>query len=234
MVLLSFVPGGLRVCLVHAAQQAPELPLGRSIPRLQLQGPLEVPHRLPVFVGLNVDPGQVEMGEVPGVVAWRLNRLLEPGNRLFPAAQLDEIGPDVVVGIAEVRVDLNRPFAFGDRLAVSTLETVGPAQKGVSFGRGSERDGPPVQADGVLELSRHLGLVGPAEELLGGLTHGRVPARSRAESARPPLSGARDSPRGSGTRSETHRDSAAGPRRRGPSGSRPSPPTPWYGRRRPG
>src|SRR5579862_3139481 len=99
---------------VHAGEQAPQFLPGRPVAGFQFQRPPEVLHRFPVLVRLDVDPGQVVMRKVPGLVARGVDRLFEPGDRLLPAAQLDQVRADVVVGIAEVRIDLDRALAFRD------------------------------------------------------------------------------------------------------------------------
>src|SRR5436190_5966305 len=104
----SLCPGVFVASSVHAAEQPPQFLLRRAVAGLQLAGPLQMGHRLGVLVELDIDAGQVEMREMPRVVAGRVDRLLEPGDRLFPAAELDQAGAAVVVGVAEVGADLDR------------------------------------------------------------------------------------------------------------------------------
>ena len=76
------------------------------------------------------------MGEMPWFVAARFGGALKPGNRLIVALLLDQVGANVVVGIAKVGVDLNGALALGNGLVNAALKMVSPAEKGVSFGGG--------------------------------------------------------------------------------------------------
>src|SRR5207249_10925270 len=55
------------------------------------------------------------VGELRRFVARRVHRLLQPRNRVVLPPQLDEIAPDVVVGIPERGIHRDRALAFGDR-----------------------------------------------------------------------------------------------------------------------
>src|SRR5438045_1707010 len=74
------------------------------IARLQLDRLAVVLDRLLEATEALVDPAEVRPGVDPGLVARRLRGPLEPGDRLLGPLQLDQIGADVVVGVAVGRV----------------------------------------------------------------------------------------------------------------------------------
>src|SRR5574341_2127708 len=133
-----------------------QLPARDLVGRLELQGLLEVLDRLPGFVPPDVDAREVEVREVPRLVAGRPDRLLEPGDRLAPLPQLDEVRADVVVRVSELRVDLDRLLALLDRLVVAALKAVRPAQVGVRLGGRANPDRLTVVLDRLVELPGHL------------------------------------------------------------------------------
>ena len=63
-----------------------------------------------------VGAAQIVMGEMIVVVALGRSSLREPGNSLLVLPLFDEISSDVVIGISEIRIDLNGLLAFGDRV----------------------------------------------------------------------------------------------------------------------
>ena len=69
------------------------------------------------------------------LVAARFRGALEPGNRFIKAILFDQVGPDIVVRVTEIGIDLNGALAFGDGLVDPALEMVGPTEKGVRFRR---------------------------------------------------------------------------------------------------
>src|SRR3977135_2162200 len=83
-----------------------------------------------------IGASQVEIGKVPWVISLCRNRLLKPGDGFVKAIEPDEVRADIVVGIAELRIDLDGAFAFGDRLLDLSLEVERPAQKSVRLGGG--------------------------------------------------------------------------------------------------
>src|SRR2546429_7021355 len=62
---------------------------------------------------------------MPRLVAARFGGALEPGNRFVKAILFDQVGPDVVVGVAKIGIDFNGALAFGDGLVDAALEMVG-------------------------------------------------------------------------------------------------------------
>ena len=67
----------------------------------------------------HVDAAQVVVREVVGIVAARLNRTLEPRQRLIEIALFDQIGSDIVIRVAEIRVNPDR--FLHSAIASSTL-----------------------------------------------------------------------------------------------------------------
>src|SRR5207253_8160746 len=163
--------------------------LGERIVGLDLQRPLELFERLREHALGPIDLAEVAVRVVTGLVAGRLQRRLEPRDRLVEAAELDQIRADVVVRVPEVRVDGDRFLALGDRGLEVALEAVRPAEKGVGLGRGMQGNRSVVEVVGAVEVARHLATICLAEEidrLLEALARGHrshdtlLTARSRA------------------------------------------------------
>src|SRR5437867_2093383 len=85
---------------------------------------------------LRVDAPQVHVGEVPWLIARSRLGLLQPLDRLVELPLRDEVGPDVVVRVAEGRVDIDRSLTLVDCLVQTTLNAVGPAAERVCLGGG--------------------------------------------------------------------------------------------------
>src|SRR5207244_465612 len=135
------------------------------IPRLDRERALELARRLREQPLRPVDLPQVAVRVVAWLVARRLDRRLEPGNRLVETPELDQVRADVVVRIPEVGIDRDRLLALRDRVLKPPLEAVGPAEEGVRLGGGVERDRLLVALDGGVQLALHLQAVGLLEEL---------------------------------------------------------------------
>ena len=71
------------------------------------------------------------MRVVLGLVALRRERTLEPWDGVVESTELEEVGTDVVVRVAELRIDRDRALALGDRFFVTLLEAERPAEEGV-------------------------------------------------------------------------------------------------------
>src|SRR5882762_5422299 len=69
-----------------------------------------------------IGASQIEMRKVPRVISLCRSRLFEPGDGFVKAIEPDEVRAYIVVGIAELRIDLDGAFAFGDRLLDLSLE----------------------------------------------------------------------------------------------------------------
>src|SRR5712692_9173636 len=65
--------------------------------------------------------------ELPWLIARSRLGLLQPLDRLVELPLLDEVGPDVVVRVAEGLVDSDRLLTLVDCLVQATLKAVGPA-----------------------------------------------------------------------------------------------------------
>ena len=109
------------------------------------------------------------MGIAAGVVAGRADGLFEPGDGLLPLVLLDQVSPNIVVGIAEVGINLDGLQAFRDGALVVAEEGVGPAAESVGFGRGAGFDRLRVEGDGLVVLALYLTFVGLLEILFGQL-----------------------------------------------------------------
>jgi hypothetical protein len=81
-----------------------------------------------------IGAAQIEMGKVSRIISFCGYRALEPGNGFVKTFEADQVRADIVVGIAEIRVNLDGALAFGDGLVNLSLEMEGPAEKGVSLG----------------------------------------------------------------------------------------------------
>ena len=114
------------------------------------------------LVAHDVDAAEVDVGEVARLVAHGVLGPLEPGDGFVEPAQLDQVGADVVVRVAEVGVDLDGAQALGRGLLEPTLERVRPAEERVRLGGGARGDGAPVGLDGALEVAGDLLAVGLA------------------------------------------------------------------------
>src|SRR6266511_5780938 len=109
--------GGARS--IEHAEQAVELSTGRRIAGLERDGVLELTDGLADLVSLDVHAGQVEVRIVPRLVAAGRLGALEPGDGFLRPAQLDQVGADIVVGVAEVRVERDGDLALGDGVLVT-------------------------------------------------------------------------------------------------------------------
>lgn len=84
-------------------------------------------------------PTQIKARKLAVGIAWRSQRLLQPGGGLRPPFRFNKIGANVIVGIAKGRVQgdgLVTRVAV-DRLFVAIRPGVDPAQKRVRFGAGA-------------------------------------------------------------------------------------------------
>ena len=116
-----------------------------------------------------VGPGQIHVGKTVAFVAGRLQSALKPGNGLINFALLQQVGPDIVVGISKGWIGLNRLVAFRDRVVEATHEAVSPSQKGVSLRSRVALNGLLVELNGFVELLAHLLLIGFVKQPAGFL-----------------------------------------------------------------
>ena len=85
-------------------------------------------------------PPQVGVRELVTAITLGSDRLLEPGNRFLSASQTDQVDADVVVGVAEFRVEAGCDRALLDRLLDLAEMAQRPAEKGVGVGRRVDGD----------------------------------------------------------------------------------------------
>src|SRR5260370_19497789 len=71
------------------------------------------------------------------LVARRPLGAFEPGHGVVQSALLDQVHADVVVGVAEVGIDLDGALALGDRALDVAGVRIGPAEEGVCLGGGA-------------------------------------------------------------------------------------------------
>src|SRR3989454_12637861 len=119
----------------------------------QPYSPFELFERFPPAPLPEVNPSQVHEGELPRFVAFGLLGLFEPRDRLVQLVLLHQVDPDVVVRIAELRIDLDRAQAFLGGLLQAALEAHGPTQESMCLGRRIHLDGVPVELDRAIEPS---------------------------------------------------------------------------------
>ena len=136
---------------------------------------------------LHMDTCEIDVRVVPGLVPGRLHRLPEPGDGLLGAAERDQVGADVVVGVAERGIDRDRAVALPDRPLVVPLRrssrgTCGP--RPWARRRGTRRYCSIASSRSPRSVRRVTG----AEELLGLAGRRRVPrgGSSASAEARPP------------------------------------------------
>src|SRR5712664_4512731 len=98
----------------HAAERIKSLARQR-IARLDLQRFLEAARGVAVHLFSQIRAPQVVMRKVARLVAERFGGALEPWNGFIEAAQLDQIRADIVIGIAEFRIELNGAYLIEDR-----------------------------------------------------------------------------------------------------------------------
>jgi hypothetical protein len=67
------------------------------------------------------------MRKMARFIATSVNSLLQPGNSLVELAEFDHVRPNVVIWIAEIGVEFDGAFAFGNRIHQFALEVIRPA-----------------------------------------------------------------------------------------------------------
>jgi len=117
-----------------------------------------------------VDSAQIEIGETIALVALGLEGHAQPGDGVLGLAHLHVVGADIVVGIAELGIQVDGPVAIGDGALVILSVGLGPAPEGEGFGGRASGNGPVVELDGLLDFPTHVVLVGLAHQLHGFLS----------------------------------------------------------------
>src|SRR5260370_42301089 len=80
-----------------------------------------------------IGASEVEVRKVPGFIPFCSSRALEPGDGFVKAFEADQVGADIVVRVAEIRINLDGALAFGDRLLNLSLKVEGPTEKGMGL-----------------------------------------------------------------------------------------------------
>ncbi len=172
--VLSEVEGSTAL-IHHAAERSERLPRER-IPRLDLERFLKTFHGARIHFLAEIRTTQVVVRKMARLIAARFDGALEPWNRFIESVQLDQIGPDVVIRIAEFRVDFDGALAFSNRIFDAALKMVRPAEKCVGLGRRVKFERGLIELDGPVVVALHLGLVSVLEDFprprQGFLAHG--------------------------------------------------------------
>ena len=109
------------------------------------------------------------MGVAARFIPLGLHGLFEPWNGFIPFSLFNQVSPDIVVGIAKLRINLNGFVAFGDSPRVIAEEGIRPAAKRVGLGSGEGLYGLGVELDCLLVVAGHLQFVGLAKTFSGSL-----------------------------------------------------------------
>src|SRR5262245_12733084 len=95
-----------------------------SVRRRDAYRGLELAERLPPLTLFAKSPAQIHVGELPGLVPLGVLGLLEPGDGLVELVLLHQVDADVVIGVAELRIDLDGAVAFRRGLVEAPLKRV--------------------------------------------------------------------------------------------------------------
>src|SRR5258705_13068917 len=130
------------------------------------------------FTLMFIDPAQIEMGVAAGFVALGDHGFFEPRDGVVPFLLFDQIGTDIVVGIAEVGINADGLLAVLYSVFVVAQKGIGPAAACVGFGSGEGGDGAAVRFNGLLVVASRLQFVGSTETLGGkvGIGFGHRPS----------------------------------------------------------
>src|SRR5438874_7390767 len=141
----------------------------QRVVRVDLERLVELPQGLRQVALGQVDPAQVQVWEVTWLVPRRALGALEPGHRVVEVALLNQVRANVVVRVAEVRIDLDGALALRDRALDVARVRIDPAEEGMCFAGGADRDRAPIQLDGATEVSAAMSLetVPPEIQCLG-------------------------------------------------------------------
>jgi hypothetical protein len=113
-----------------------------------------------------IDPAEVEPGQVECFVARSTSGLLEPGDGFVRASEVDEAEANVVVRDAARGIQLDGATGFGDGFLEETLNAEGSGEEGVGLGGGLQGDGLAAEVNGGVEITLLLELAGAAQDLV--------------------------------------------------------------------
>src|SRR6266566_596108 len=145
-----------RLSSIQCSSQLSQCGKAGWLPRVDFKRSLELLDRAQHHPLLRVDTPQVHVREVPWLIARSRLSLLQPLDRLVELPLLDEVGPDVVVRVAEGLVDSDRLLTLVDCLVQATLKAVGPAAERVCLGGGVERERLRVKLDRAIEVTTQM------------------------------------------------------------------------------
>src|SRR6185437_8545394 len=123
---------------------------------LKFERTLELANRLLQHPLGRVQASQVHVWKMTRLIARRLLGLLQPRHRRVELALGDQVGADVVIGIAEAGIDLDRFLALADRVVYAAEKIIGPTAKGISLSSRTDLDRFRVQLDRALEVAVHV------------------------------------------------------------------------------
>ena len=133
-------------------------------------------HRARVHFLAQIGAAQIVVRKMARLVTARFHSAFQPRNRFIESAQLDQIRADVVVRIAELRIDFDRALALGNGVFDAALKMIRPAEKRVSLGSGVQFERGLIELHGAIVVALHLGLVSVLEDFprprQGFLAHG--------------------------------------------------------------
>ena len=118
------------------------------------------------------DSPQIEMGKAVALIAPGLEGHAQPRDGVIQLALFQIVGADVVVGIAELRIQIDGPVAILNGGIEVLFETLGPAPKGVGLCGWADLDGIRVELDGLVQITLHVELVGLGDHIHGLLAFG--------------------------------------------------------------
>jgi hypothetical protein len=145
--------------LVDEAAERLEGLARQGVARLDIDGFLETAHGLAVHFLTEISAAEIVVREMPRFVAARFDGLLQPRDGFIELPEFDQIGADVVVGIAEIRVQFDGALAFRDGIEQFALKVIRPAEEGVRFRCGMQIKRRLVELDRAIVFPVHLRLI---------------------------------------------------------------------------
>ena len=100
------------------------------------------------------------MRKVARLVSAGFDGLLQPWDGFIELAEFDHVRANIVVGIAKIRVQLDRALTFCNGIQYFPLKMISPTQKRVSLCRWMEFERMLVELDSTFVIALHLRLIG--------------------------------------------------------------------------